>query len=300
MKPVTLQRPRAGAGCVLAALAGLLLALPAAGQGLLERVEGAGGTAWLLGSLHFASSDLYPLGEHVERAFAASDRVMVEVDVLALDPHEVSAAVARHGTWPDGETLRGHLPEALWQRLFRAAREVGVPHRALERQRPWLAAFTLTAAFLERNGLEARHGIDQHFMQRARRAGLPLLELESFDAQMRLLEGVPPEQQVLMLEDTIAQLEAKRSLPVELLDAWRRGDRGRLERLLVGGLAASEDGRALARRLLHARNAPMADRIAAEMARGGTVFVVVGAAHLVGEDSIGAKLTAKGLHVTAH
>lgn len=282
-----------------AALTAIALAGPASAEGVLLRVEGDVGQAWLLGSLHFGSSDLYPLSEPVERAFAASDRLMVEVNLLALRPEAVVRTIESLGSYPEGDGLRQRLPEALWQRLFRAARDLDLPVKHFERQRPWRAAVTLTATLLERHGLTPALGVDQHFLRRASRAGLPILELESFAAQMELLAGIPEDEQVLMLEETLAQMEAKDSLPMDVLQAWRRGDEAALERLLVDGIGSGERGQALTRRLLASRNDPMAARLDAELARGGTVFVVVGTAHLLGRDSMADALRRRGLRVTA-
>ena len=285
---------------VLALLAAAGLAPASLAQGLLEHVRGADGEAWLLGSLHFGSSDLYPLGERIERAFTASDRLMVEVNLLDLDPQAVEALIRKHGTYPEGQRLRDVMPEALWQSLATTSSGIGLGPRQLERQRPWLAALSVTTAFLERNGLTPRQGVDRHFMHRARRARVPILELESFPGQIELLRNISAQEQLALLEDTLAQVEAGHSLPSELLAAWRVGDRETLQRLLLEGLSASASGRRLTQRLLNERNGPMAARIAHEVASGGSVFVVVGAAHLMGKHSVTAHLRRRGLNVASH
>ena len=83
-----------------------------------------------------------------------------------------------------------------------------------------------------------------------------------------------------------------------MLAAWRVGDREALEQLLLGGFSNSRRARRLTRRLLDVRNEPMASRVAAEIARGGNVFVVVGAAHLLGPHSVSVYLEKLGLKVT--
>ena len=61
-----------------------------------------------------------------------------------------------------------------------------------------------------------------------------------------------------------------------------------------------EHAKRLAVRLLEARNGPMAQGIADQIARGGTVFVVLGAAHLFGPASIPELLRQRGLTVIKH
>lgn len=296
------DRPRARSGARgiprVVAFVLSLLALPAPAQGLLEHVRGDDGEAWLLGSLHFGSDDLYPLGDRIERAFAASDRLMVEVNLLDLDAAQVRSLLERYGAYPRGETLRGHLSEPLWRRLVAAGAALGLAPGSFDQHRPWLAALNVTAAFLEKHGLTPAQGVDQHFLRRARRAGLPILEIESFAEQITLLHATPREDQLLMLEDTLEQVEAGGRLADELLTAWRTGDRAALHRVLLGALSDSAQGRRLTRRLLDARNPPMARRVAAEIARGGSVFVVIGAAHMLGPHSVPVYLEQLGLAVS--
>ena len=66
-------------------------------------------------------------------------------------------------------------------------------------------------------------------------------------------------------DDLLAQIAEGSSLPVELLQAWRKGDREGLRRILLGGLGSGEQGRALVRRLLSRRNEAMARRVAVEL-----------------------------------
>ena len=292
-------RGRRVCGLLAACVALLALSAPAAGEGLFFRLQGAGGAGWLLGSLHFGSDDLYPLSEPVERAFARSDRLLVEVDLLALDAAEVAEVIAAEGHYAERDALRHHVSEDVWQELVGAARGLDLPLRSVERQKPWLAALTLTTRFLERSGLRAERGVDRHFLVRARRAGVSVIELESFRQQIRLLSRLPDDEQALMLRDTLAQIAAGESLAMELLDAWRTGDRERLRELMMGGLASGERGRALMRRLLDVRNADMARRISAELGvpADGDAFVVVGTAHLLGDAGLHRELERLGVRV---
>jgi len=295
--PFVRRIPALLAGC----LSLLALSAPALGEGLFYRLQGAGGAGWLLGSLHFGSDDLYPLSEPLQRAFARSDRLLVEVDLLALDSAEVARVVSGAGHYAERDALRRHVPEMLWQDLVGAARGLDMPVRSIEQQHPWLAALTLTTRFLERSGLRADRGVDRHFLLRARRAGMRVVELESFEQQIALLSGLPEAEQVLMLQDTLARIEAGTTLAMELLDAWRTGDRERLRGLLLGGVGSGERGRALMRRLLDVRNVAMARRVAVELGDGaaGDAFVVVGAAHLLGDAGLHRELERLGVRVAA-
>jgi uncharacterized protein YbaP (TraB family) len=76
--------------------------------------------------------------------------------------------------------------------------------------------------------------------------------------------------------------------------AWRAGDLDALERLLVEELRESPE---LYRRLIVDRHARWVPAVEACTAEQPPCFVVVGAAHLVGPDSLVALLRARGYTV---
>ena len=101
-----------------------------------------------------------------------------------------------------------------------------------------------------------------------------------------------------MLEAAVLRYDEGQALVQKILAAWRDGDGERLARLVaedtaLGGAGAAE----LKARLLDHRNHDMAMRIAEQLERPGRVLVVVGAAHLVGDESIVERLTRRGYSV---
>jgi uncharacterized protein YbaP (TraB family) len=73
---------------------------PALAEGLFYQIVGDKGSAWLLGSLHFGKSEMYLLPQRIERAFAASDWLLVEVNILDLRREEVGATIEKLGLLP--------------------------------------------------------------------------------------------------------------------------------------------------------------------------------------------------------
>jgi uncharacterized protein YbaP (TraB family) len=279
--------------CLLA----LICSPPATADGLLYEVSGEKGRAWLLGSLHFGVADMYPLPQSVERAFASADRLMVEVNIRELDKNDVAATLETLGLFKGEERLQNHVPGALWQRLSSASEQVEVSLSSLEMQRPWLAAITLTAALVQRQRLFAREGVDLHFLDRANRWQIPIVELEGFKQQTRLLGDVSAPDQLQMLESSIEAIEHKDNMAKELLAAWRAADGDQVQRLLQEAFGRNASTERLQARLLDQRNEPMAQRIGEQIELGGTVFVVLGAAHLFGREGVPEKLRQLGFSV---
>ena len=76
-----------------------------------------------------------------------------------------------------------------------------------------------------------------------------------------------------------------------IADAWASGDTSAIEKLLLGALVESPD---LYQRLLVERNRNWVEPVEACLKEKTACFVVVGAAHLVGPDSLVALLRKKG------
>jgi uncharacterized protein YbaP (TraB family) len=293
---------RAAVGFWCTALCALLLFCgpPAAAGGLFYQVSNDKGRAWLLGSLHFGAADMYPLPQPIERAFAGADRLIVEANIRALDTRAVAAAIEKLGLFAGDGRLRSHLPDALWQRLSAASEQVGVSLSSLERQRPWLAAMTLTAALVQSQGLYASQGVDLHFLDRANRWQIPIVELEGFEQQMRILSDIGGPDQLQMLESAIDALERDDRMAQDLLAAWRASDGERVQRLLQETFGRDAASGRLQLILLNQRNGPMARRIGEQINLGGTVFVVLGAAHLFGPQNVPDQLRRLGFSVRSY
>lgn len=286
-------------GAVILALPLMLLlgAAPAgASEGPFWKVSGNVGTAYLFGSLHFGTAEMYPLNASVNAAFESADRLVVEIDLNALDPAEMVQWISAEGTYVDGSTLADHVSPEIWAALRQHAQQYGVPLELLAVQRPWLAAFTLTAMALSRRGFQETLGVDRHFLSRVR-GRIPVVELEGFDYQMGLLANLSPDEQERFLEATLRDLDAESGTFKNIVAAWRRGDAAALDAEINASWRSEPDARGLYAHLIENRNAEMAEKIDTLLKSGGVSFVVVGAAHMVGEDGLAKRLESRGYRV---
>jgi uncharacterized protein YbaP (TraB family) len=290
---------RNAAAAVLAA-GTLASAAPAAAQAparnILYRVDGpAGATVYMLGSIHLLTEDAYPLAAPVEAAYADAERVFFEVNLdslMARAPEMVGRALLR-----DGRTLRDELPADLYARVEQAAARytsAGVSMAVLDRLEPWMVSMMFSQLEWARAGLQAQHGIDMHFEGRAQQDGKPLGSLESVDFQMGLMDAFSPDLQVEMLRQTLDDLPGTAEMMGQMVEAWRAGDGEAMDALMNGSMG---ENREMYDRMLTHRNAAWLPQIEQLIRGGDDVLVVVGAAHLVGEQSVVSMLRQRGYRV---
>ena len=257
------------------------------------RAPGAPPT-YLMGSLHVLTPEYYPLSSAIEKAFAQSTVLIEEVDIDEMTSPAAMLAVVGKAMLTDGRTLDQLIAADLYAKVVTRAEKAGLPAVAIARMKPWMAALALTAPALVAAGFNADLGIDKHFFDRAKKAGMDRRALETVAFQVDRLDQMTAKEQEDMLRSTIEDLDTQLTNVKTLADAWSRGETNTLEKLLLGATASSPD---LYKRLLVDRNRSWIEPVESCLKQKLSCFVVVGAAHLVGPDSLVAMLRNKGYTV---
>ena len=262
-------------------------ALPAQQKLLLWEASGSSGKAYLFGSVHTAKPDMYPLNAAIEEAYAASDALVVEVNMNAVDQQAVSRKTMALGVNFDGTTLADTLPAEELEALKTFCAERNLPFAALNIMKPWLAAMTLAIMEYQRQGYDFELGLDRHFLNQAAESGKKVVELESAEYQLELLSSFSPELQTKFVVYSIRELADVTEKVEALMSAWRNGDVAKLEELMLDmGQSESSELRPVYDAMITNRNHTMAEKVAGMIDSGGTHFVVVGAGHLIGEEGL--------------
>lgn len=280
-------------------LIGVCLALssctpsPRNGEPPIWRLSDADSEIWLFGSVHMLKPGLDWRGPRMEAAFAAAEEFVTETDTEA--EAAFPALVTAHGALPAGETVSAKLSPADAERLRSAARALNLDFSVLDQRRPWLAALQLSSAFAVRAGRRPEAGVEAVLSAEARGRDLRAWHFESPEEQIRILAELAEEDQIGLLMSVLD--EADSSLQdLDALDrAWAEGDIAALEARLSAESATMDPD--VREAILLERNRAWADRIVTRLQGSGRTFIAVGAAHLVGEDSVVDLLRDRGLVV---
>lgn len=272
-------------------------AAAAAGDKLfLWDVRGQANSVFLLGTVHFWKAEDYPLPAPIEEAFARARVLAVELDPTLPQAREL---ILRRALYGPGDGLDRHLPAALLADAKRAAAGFGLDERFVLQAKPWLLSTVLVAAAAARSGYSAEAGMDARLVARARQDGKRIVELESAELQVALFESLSAAEQVLFVRQAVDLLRENGA--AQLFDrfaaAWKRGDTEGLEALERLGLENEPLADSFLQRTVVDRNRAMAEKTAQLLESGEPALVAVGAAHLVGKDSVVELLRARGYSV---
>lgn len=250
---------------------------------------------YLFGTIHVGKREFYPLTPAVEDAYKRSSAIALEID--STDVQALSSAISA-GLYVPPDRLSDHLPPELQARLNKTLGRIGIPEEQVQVMKPFLVMLTLTSLEYSRLGYDSANGLDIHFADRAAKDGKKILALESAASQFAMMNSLSEQVQRELLEITLQEMEGNEIPPLieTMVSAWRTSDVGRLESVLaveerkLSRAAASE----FHEKFLTRRNEDMTRKIEAMLRDRQTVFVAVGAAHLLGKDGIVALLKQKG------
>ncbi len=114
---------------------------------------------------------------------------------------------------------------------------------------------------------------------------------------MRLFASLPLELQEKMLLDQKMRIDDFLVETTDLISAWERGDDAALEEILFRAMRDAPELEIFYERVMFDRNERMAELLT-ELGRDARLrFVVVGAAHLVGERGIPSLLASRGFEL---
>jgi uncharacterized protein YbaP (TraB family) len=253
---------------------------PAPHRLLFWKASSPTNTVYLLGSIHVGDKDLYPLPDVVESAFNSSKLLVVELNIKDANKFAPVKLMLKYGFYPEGDGLSKHLPKNTALALGDFCREHSFPGILLEKLKPWAVALTVEAMEFQQSGEDFSLGIDLHFLNEAKEQKIE--ELETADFQISILSSGTEAEQEQMLADTLKEAKNAREEMKKMKAVFLSGDPNAAQKFLE----EHDTAKSFYKRLIYDRNVTMAERIDAYLKGQDQCFVVVGLAHLVGDQGI--------------
>lgn len=258
--------------------------------------------AHLFGTIHIGTAEIRRLRPGVEQALNEADVLVTEIPFDAATQLRAVALILRS----DGKKLRDSVGPEVMQSLADAVRDINpaLGTQPFERMKTWAVA---PAVLMIPHQLAGDKALDVILWERAAKAGKKTVALETPESQMKAFEVLSEEQQTVYLRAVLDDLKKSVAQMQGLIDSYTKGDEEALRRITEESIRDLGDdpvvraiGQKLVASLLTDRDLSMADAIDRLLRTepGRRHFIAIGAAHLLGPDSVRKHLEAKGWTIT--
>jgi uncharacterized protein YbaP (TraB family) len=254
------------------------------------RTQSATAVVYLLGSIHVGSPEMYPLDPRIEKAFAESDTLVLEIDLDEEAEAEAALAFVKLALLPQDQSLDDELDDETRRLLHQRLAELEIPYENVRMFRPWFVAMTLEMRAMEEQGYSGEYGIDQHFRDQAE-GRKEILELESVEEQAALFAALTEDAEIDDLRMALQNEDPEAELLTKLTAQWRVGN----TELIAAEIEQTRRDYPEAYEALYAgRNHKMTAKIEQYLTTNRRYFVVAGGAHMVGSEGIVELLKKRG------
>lgn len=249
---------------------------------------------YLGGTIHMLRSNDYPLPSEYETAYNAADNLYFEIDIDQMNDPAGQLGLLQRLMYTDGRTLQSVLNAEAYQSLTDYVARFSMPMVMLQNMKPGMLMSTLELLEFQIRGFTP-DGVDVHFHQRAKTDGKTINAFETVDEQIGFIEtmGEGEESEYIML--SLRELEKIDSDIESMISIWRNGESDDLVDLFVEDMEQNTPG--VYQSLLLDRNHKWMPKIEAMFNDADTELVLVGVAHLVGDDGLVQLLRARGYQV---
>jgi uncharacterized protein YbaP (TraB family) len=256
-------------------------------------IKDADSTIYLIGTMHLLKHDTEWNAEKVKKAVHESTELWLEVADLDNDA-ALAPLMMKLGVDP-AHPLSTKLTEEQHKKLEKIAATYGFPVASLEPMKPWLAALMLAVGPIMKAGYDPKAGVERMLSAQAKAEGDKIRGFETAEEQLQIMAGLSEPEQIAFLTSVFDDLENGIDLVDKLAKAWIDGDLDTITRLSVDDI--KNEAPTVYQKFIVRRNIAWSDKIAAMLKGSGVQLIAVGAAHLVGPDSVQAQLAKRGIKV---
>ena len=261
------------------------------GRAIIWEIKGTKHSVFIAGSVHLLREKDFPIPPNYNEIYEKADELIFEIDTAILNDPATVLSMKQLGSFQNGDTVEDHVTPETFKLLEKFLKKRNLPASQLIQMKPGMLAITLSSIEAIRNGASPDLGLEMRYGALAARDKKPTSGLETVEYQVSMFDDFTTEEADEMLRSTLESLEDISEGLDDLINAWRAGDAEGMDKLVN---AEFEDNEKLRKVLLVDRNRNWIPHIERAVAGDRNVLVMVGAGHLVGDDSVIELLEAKG------
>ena len=263
----------------------------AAGAPALWKVADEDTTIYMFGTVHALPDNVDWYKGEIKTALDESSVLVTEIDMTDETTAKMQQLVGQMAILPPGTTLRSLFNEEQTATYEAAMASLGAPAAALDPLEPWFAAIAMSQIAFQKAGITGENGTET-VLEAIVGDSKEREALETVEFQLGIFDNLPQDAQIKYLIDAAEEIDNLAPELQKIIDGWAVGDVETVANLLN---EAFQEDPALVEALLYERNSNWAEWIETRMAEPGTVFMAVGAGHLVGENSVQDYLVERGI-----
>ncbi len=282
---------------VLSGFTFMLLSLSVAeepGMAPIWKISDADSTVFLAGSVHLLREQDMPVPPTFDRVYDEAEELVFEIDMAVMSNPAMGAQIRRLGLLPEGQHLSEKLSPATMDRLrdYLVLSKMG--RSDFDRFTPGMVYMMMGSLEATRHGARPELGLETQYYLKCVEDGKPSRGLETVEYQMSRFSSFGDEVLEKLINEALDEVDEGAEALNSLISAWRSGRVAELNELIVEQTDSDPKIREV---LLTERNRNWIPEIEKHLASDRDVMFLVGAAHLVGEDSVVDLLEEKGYEV---
>ena len=257
---------------------------------MIYKIQGKTNTVYILGSLHALAEEYYPLTRAFSYSYFNSQKLIFEIDPEILFSNEIGTERENYSTFQNGMTLQKALSSETYRQLTKYLLGMGINIEDIQNYKPWKAYLLASGGLDSSKDFRADLGIERYFYQKAKDAGKPIGGLETPKDQWDAFDNLTfKEQEALTIEVLKDRTKLEKNF-MQLVKSWHQGD-------LEGMAKHVETYKAFPKYyhgILVRRNHNWVPKIEQFLTDTKNYFIIVGVAHLAGEDGLLTLLKKRG------
>lgn len=250
-------------------------------KSFLWEVSDGDSKIYLLGSVHVATEEMYPLEKVITDSYTDSEALVLEVVIDEINPMDMMMKMML----PADKSLKDMVDADTYKDMVTMMDSLQVPAMTYERLKPWGATLLLMQMQMENEGFDQSLGFDSHFLTKARAEEKEVFGLETLDDQISAFEKLS-EYSDDFFNYSIEEMENSKIMVDEMLEAWKQGDTAKINDIINNPSETTENYDKVIEIMLDERNFKMQAKIEGYLKDNKKYFVIAGAGHLTGENGL--------------
>ncbi|KGJ96643.1 TraB/GumN family protein [Colwellia psychrerythraea] len=280
-----------GALCIAASIT----SLTALAESSVWKVSKGNDHIFIGGTVHILPASEFPLPAEFEQAYQKSNIIVLEAKLPDASDTDFQMKMMQQMAYGQNKTIGDFLSAKTKQNLSQYISALGVDLMMFERFKPGFLMTMLALLEAQKAGLSGE-GVDIFYSNKAKKDNKKLAYLEIAEFQMNMIANMGVGNEEKFVKSNLEQMKDFKSMFLGLLKAWRAGDEKQLNTLAIEPM---KDDPNTIKTLLTDRNKNWIPHIEQMFSgnRSDKELVLVGVAHLAGNNSVLALLKAKGYRV---